>query len=98
MVSATEEPGVEAKPTSGPVINLPDPDPWDGTSRINILIMGLDLRDTEGDDAAPRSDTMILLTMDPLNNTAAAIAIPRDMWVGSSRLWLLQDQYRLPFR
>ncbi len=44
--------------------------------------MGLDLRDTEGDDAAPRSDTMILLTMDPLNNTAAAIAIPRDMWVG----------------
>ncbi|MFW5713934.1 MAG: LCP family protein [Brevefilum sp.] len=64
-----------------PGVELPDPDPWDGTSRINLLVMGLDLRDTEGEDAAPRSDTMILLSMDPLNNTAAAIAIPRDMWV-----------------
>ncbi len=66
---------------SAPEANLPDPDPWDGTSRVNILVMGLDLRDEENADAAPRSDTMILLTMDPLNNTAAAIAIPRDMWV-----------------
>lgn len=64
-----------------PAVELPDPDPWDGTSRVNLLVMGLDLRDTEGEDAAPRSDTMILLSMDPLNDTAAAIAIPRDMWV-----------------
>ncbi len=68
-------------PTDEPQIDLPDPDPWDGTSRVNILVMGLDLRDTEDGDSAPRSDTMILLSMDPLNNTAAAIAIPRDMWV-----------------
>ena len=60
---STAETGVEALPTSGPVIELPDPDPWDGTSRVNILIMGLDLRDEESVDAAPRSDTMILLTM-----------------------------------
>lgn len=79
---STEETGAEAVATSGPVIDLPDPDPWDGASRVNILIMGLDLRDEESEDGAPRSDTMILLTMDPLNNTAAAIAIPRDMWVG----------------
>ena len=79
----TEDPevGGEIQPTSGPEFNLPDPDPWDGTSRVNVLVMGLDLRDTEQDDGAPRSDTMILLTMDPLNNTAAAVAIPRDMWV-----------------
>ncbi len=68
------------KPTEAPAANLPAPDPWDGTSRVNVLIMGLDLRDAETDNA-PRSDTMILLSMDPLNNTAAAIAIPRDMWV-----------------
>ena len=67
--------------TSQPEVVLPDPDPWDGTSRVNMLVMGLDLRDTEEEDSAPRSDTMILLSMDPLNNTAAAIAIPRDMWV-----------------
>lgn len=71
----------EIKPTDEPEVALPDPDPWDGTSRVNVLVMGLDLRDEEGDSAAPRSDTMILLSMDPLNNTAAAIAIPRDMWV-----------------
>lgn len=64
-----------------PQAELPDPDPWDGTSRVNVLLLGLDLRDEEEFDEAPRSDTMILLSMDPLNNTAAAIAIPRDLWV-----------------
>ncbi len=64
-----------------PQAELPDPDPWDGTSRVNVLLLGLDLRDEDDFDEAPRSDTMILLSMDPLNNTAAAIAIPRDLWV-----------------
>jgi polyisoprenyl-teichoic acid--peptidoglycan teichoic acid transferase len=77
----TVVPGAESTSTSAPQAALPDPDPWDGASRVNVLIMGLDLRDDEAEDAAPRSDTMILLSMDPLNNTAAAIAIPRDMWV-----------------
>ena len=71
----------EDGPSSSLEISLPDPDPWDGTSRVNVLVLGLDLRDEEEGDAAPRSDTMILLSMDPLDNTAAAIAIPRDMWV-----------------
>ena len=69
------------QPTRAPEADLPDPDPWDGTSRVNLLMLGLDLRDDESGETAPRSDTMILLTMDPLHNTAAAIAIPRDMWV-----------------
>ena len=84
-----EEPEVERTPgenlenetVQNPQIDLPDPDPWDGTSRVNILLLGLDIRDEEDFDEAPRSDTMILLSMDPLNNTAAAIAIPRDLWV-----------------
>lgn len=75
------EEGQEKDPPASLEIKLPDPDPWDGTSRVNVLVMGLDLRDTDEFDEAPRSDTMILLSMDPLNNTAAAIAIPRDMWV-----------------
>ena len=61
---------------------LPDPDPWDGTSRVNILVLGLDLReDATVEEDAPLSDTMILVSLDPLNDTASAIAIPRDMWV-----------------
>ena len=78
-VEGKGEPQVETP--SAQEAYLPDPDPWDGTSRVNVLVMGLDLRDDEAGESAPRSDTMILLTMDPLNNTAAAIAIPRDMWV-----------------
>jgi LCP family protein required for cell wall assembly len=58
----------------------PEPDPWDGKSRVTVLVMGLDYRDWEAGDP-PRSDTMILLTLDPLTNTAGMLSIPRDMWV-----------------
>ncbi len=58
----------------------PSPDPWDGKSRVTILVMGLDYRDWEAGDP-PRSDTMVLFTLDPLTNTAGMLSIPRDMWV-----------------
>jgi LCP family protein required for cell wall assembly len=57
------------------------PPAWDGASRINILLIGLDYRDWEAGLGAPRSDTMILLTIDPLTRTAGMLSIPRDMWV-----------------
>ena len=59
---------------------LPTPEPWDGVSRVTILVMGLDYRDWSAGDT-PHSDTMILFTMDPLNQTAAIVSIPRDIWV-----------------
>lgn len=68
------------QPTSAPVASLPTPEPWDGISRVNLLLMGLDSRDWEAGDI-PRTDTMILLTLDPLNKTAGIISIPRDLWV-----------------
>lgn len=58
----------------------PNPDPWDGKSRVTVLVMGLDYRDWEGGDP-PRSDTMLLFTLDPLTNTAGILSIPRDLWV-----------------
>jgi LCP family protein required for cell wall assembly len=57
------------------------PPAWDGASRINILLIGLDYRDWEAGLGAPRSDTMILLTIDPQSRTAGMLSIPRDMWV-----------------
>lgn len=63
-----------------PVASLPTPEPWDGISRVNLLVMGLDYRDWEAGDT-PRTDTMILFTLDPLNDTAGMISIPRDLWV-----------------
>ena len=56
------------------------PPAWDGASRINILFIGLDARDI-GQDGPPRSDTMMLITVDPVSKTAGMLSIPRDMWV-----------------
>lgn len=60
--------------------NDPTPVPWDGASRVTILIMGLDFRDWESNEV-PRTDTMILFSIDPLSKTAGMLSIPRDMWV-----------------
>jgi LCP family protein required for cell wall assembly len=67
-----------------PPIRVPDsnlPPAWDGASRITILLIGLDYRDWVAGEGAPRSDTMILLTIDPITKTAGMLSIPRDMWV-----------------
>lgn len=58
----------------------PIAEPWDGASRISVLVMGLDYRDWESGET-PRTDTMILLTLDPTTRTAGMLSIPRDMWV-----------------
>lgn len=46
--------------------------------RTNVLLLGVDApeRDREGD--IPRSDTMMLLSLDPKKNTAFILSIPRD--------------------
>ncbi|HJS28845.1 MAG TPA: LCP family protein [Anaerolineales bacterium] len=59
----------------------PTPQPWDGASRVSILIMGLDYRDWESNQGAPRTDTMLLLTIDPISKTGGMLSIPRDLWV-----------------
>lgn len=58
----------------------PAPDPWDGKNRVTILLLGLDYRDWQAGDP-PRSDTMVLFTLDPVSGTAGMLSIPRDMWV-----------------
>jgi len=54
---------------------------WDGGSRVTLLFIGLDERDWEEGQGAPRSDTMILFTIDPVSKTAGMLSVPRDMWV-----------------
>jgi len=57
------------------------PPTWDGGSRVNVLFIGIDARDWQANVGAPRSDTMILFTIDPVSKTAGMLSIPRDMWV-----------------
>jgi LCP family protein required for cell wall assembly len=86
--------GVELSftPEAGTPIALPPPTPvvvpeavlppaWDGASRINILFFGLDYRDWQANEGPPRTDTMILFTIDPVSKKIGMLSIPRDMWV-----------------
>jgi LCP family protein required for cell wall assembly len=59
----------------------PSLNPWDGAGRVTILLLGLDYRDWAADEGPSRSDTMILMTLDPLTNSAGMLSIPRDLWV-----------------
>ncbi len=57
------------------------PDPWDGKRRVTILLMGLDYRDWVAGSGFPRTDTMMLATIDPITHTAGMLSIPRDLFV-----------------
>lgn len=77
---------------------------WDGASRINILFVGLRGGDVTEGDCPFCTDTLILLTVDPVAKTAGMLSIPRDMWVnipgfGYSRIntaWTLGRGSKLP--
>ena len=56
---------------------LPD---WQGSDRINILLLGIDKRDDEP-VAGTRSDTIILASIDPVTKSASLVSLPRDTWV-----------------
>jgi LCP family protein required for cell wall assembly len=55
------------------------PPAWTGTERLNILLLGVDSRDDTS--ATKNTDTMIVLSLDPVNKTGAMLSIPRDLYV-----------------
>jgi polyisoprenyl-teichoic acid--peptidoglycan teichoic acid transferase len=92
--SVTPEPGTTAEPDPTPTIEAtspaeatPNPDvptatpfpSWDGTDPVNILLLGVDSRPS--DDYPPRSDTMIVVRVDPGENRVDIFSIPRDLLV-----------------
>jgi LCP family protein required for cell wall assembly len=54
------------------------PDVVTPEDRINILVMGLDLRRDEDPDIPARTDTVFVFTIDPWSKTAGVLSIPRD--------------------
>lgn len=81
------------QPPSGPT-----PPPWDGAERVTLLFMGLDYRDWAAGEGPPRTDTMILFTIDPINRTAGILSIPRDLWVnipGTNNYGRINTAYQL---
>jgi LCP family protein required for cell wall assembly len=65
--------GPTPKPTPRPTATLP---PLPGT--LNIILLGSDRRPGEADW---RTDTMIVVMIDPQARRVGAISIPRDIWV-----------------
>jgi LCP family protein required for cell wall assembly len=63
-------------PVTG-ITGVPLPD-YEKKERVNILLLGIDKRP---DEQYARTDTMILVTVDPENKTAGMVSIPRDLWV-----------------
>ncbi len=54
--------------------------PWNGTSRFTVLVMGLDRRPGET-GLAYRTDTMMLVSLDPATNSIGILSIPRDLYI-----------------
>jgi polyisoprenyl-teichoic acid--peptidoglycan teichoic acid transferase len=85
--------------SSIPELEIPE---WDGASRINIVFFGL--RGGEEDGCSTCTDTIMVLTVDPVTKTAGMLSIPRDMWVnipgaGYSRIntaWAIGENAKLP--
>jgi polyisoprenyl-teichoic acid--peptidoglycan teichoic acid transferase len=70
----TTQAAVGSQPTA--VVPTPGAAPQ---GRINILLMGIDQR--QGEQGPFRTDTMIVITMDPKAGTVGMLSIPRDLWV-----------------
>ncbi len=71
--------------TSGRELTLSDGStieltPWDGETRLTLLLMGIDRRPGET-GLAYRTDTMMLISLDPQQNSLGILSIPRDLWV-----------------
>ncbi len=59
-----------------PAVEIPS---WNGVERVTVLVLGIDERKQE---TGPfRTDTMLVLTIDPASKTAGMLSIPRDLWV-----------------
>lgn len=54
--------------------------PWTGKGRVTVLVMGLDARPGETLRNA-RSDTLLLISIDPDSKTAGMLSIPRDLYL-----------------
>ena len=78
--SGQGQPTAEDPTADGPPLpTLPPPQKWTGVERVTILLLGIDQR---CDETGPtRTDTMMLITVDPVGKTAGLLSLPRDLWV-----------------
>ncbi len=72
--------GSAGETSTTPTPDLTSPDlVWQGRERVNVLVLGIDRR--AGEEGYFRTDTMLVLTLDPVTKTGGVLSIPRDLWV-----------------
>jgi LCP family protein required for cell wall assembly len=52
---------------------------WVNVPALNVLLLGTDARPDEAD--VPRTDTMILASLDPQSQSLGLLSLPRDLWL-----------------
>lgn len=59
----------------------------EGDGRVNVMLMG------KGGDVhtgGELTDSIMIASVDPINNTATMLSIPRDLWVKPTGLWAMK--------
>ncbi len=58
---------------------IPTSVPWGGSDRVNILLMGIDRR--PGEPFISRTDSIMIISIDPVGKSASILSVPRDLYV-----------------
>lgn len=89
--AGTPQPTAEPTGSAAQTANADEPAPtldplddyrWDDPRQVRILLLGIDQR-TGVDDGEKfyRTDTMMVVNIDPVRETIGVLSIPRDLWV-----------------
>ena len=74
-------------PTTAPPTPFPSAEPSAGLPRITdprqvqILLLGIDQRSATDDPGPFRTDTIMLLNINPVRKSVGLLSLPRDLWV-----------------
>lgn len=68
------EGATSAAPTPEPTLGA-----WEGNDRVNILLLGIDRR--PGEAFVSRTDSMMVISINPATDSASILSIPRDLYV-----------------
>ncbi|MCA9945366.1 MAG: LCP family protein [Ardenticatenaceae bacterium] len=76
--SSSAEP-IQGNSEPAPILSSDALRRWEGKNRVSVLLMGIDQRCE--DDGPTHTDSMMVLTIDPVGLSAAVLSLPRDLWV-----------------
>jgi polyisoprenyl-teichoic acid--peptidoglycan teichoic acid transferase len=88
LPTRTPPPGVTFTPEPTTAVTQPEAtiDPmaeyiWEDPRQITILLMGIDQRTGFDTETTYRTDTMMVVNINPVRQTIGVLSIPRDLWV-----------------